>query len=191
MRDWFVVELGLYSGMRVFEMAKLRQQEIFIDMESLPFLTVTGKRKKTRTIYFSQALKMEYQEFLEWKRKKGEPDSYLFYNPHTKTHLTSRALQKSFKRSLQKAGLPLHFAIHSLRHTYALNLYIASGHNARLVQELLGHSDLKTTQAYISNLVALDYLKAVLERMYVSHPENKKNSPEVLDFYGRPHSFPH
>jgi len=77
-----------------------------------------------------------------WKQNVGEPtgpSDPLFLSSNTGRHLTTRAIQKAFKRMAAEAGLSAHHSIHCLRHTYACQLYKASGYNLRLVQKQLGH----------------------------------------------------
>ena len=62
--------------------------------------------------------------------------------------MSRSGIQQVFKKWAKKAGLPSHYSIHSLRHTYATNLYKASGYNLRLVQKQLGHSSPSITQVY-------------------------------------------
>ncbi len=107
-----------------------------------------GKGNKLRIVYFSEVFKKECLFYLRWKREKST-GPYLFANQKGK-QLTKRALQKSFKKCLELAGLENHYSIHCLRHTYGSHFYKASGHNFRLVQEQLGHSSIRTTQVYAS-----------------------------------------
>ena len=81
--------------------------------------------------------------------------------------MTKRALQKSYKRSLAKAGITQSrgVGIHSLRHTYASFLLKASKFNLRLVQRQMGHASSKTTEVY-AHVFDQDMEKA-LERLYV------------------------
>ena len=62
--------------------------------------------------------------------------------------MTRSGIQQVFKKWAKKAGISDHYSIHSLRHTYATNLYKASGYNLRLVQKQLGHSSPTVTQVY-------------------------------------------
>jgi len=78
--------------------------------------------------------------------------------------LTCRALQKSFKKCLARAGLPMHYSIHCLRHTYGSHLYVASGYNLRLVQKQLGHSSVRVTEVYASLMDKC--IKQAVERLY-------------------------
>ena len=77
--------------------------------------------------------------------------------------MTRFGVGQVFKQWAQRVGLPSNYSIHSLRHTYATNLYKASGYNLRLVQQQLGHSSVSTTSVY-SAVVSKD-LDDALERL--------------------------
>jgi integrase/recombinase XerD len=77
--------------------------------------------------------------------------------------MTRFGMGRVFKQWAARAGLPSNYSIHSLRHTYATNLYKASGYNLRLVQQQLGHSSVSTTSVY-SAVVSKD-LDDALERL--------------------------
>ena len=74
--------------------------------------------------------------------------------------MTTSAIQKVVKKVMKLAGLPSHYSVHSLRHTYATLLYRSSGNNLRLVQQQLGHSSVQTTTVY-ANVMSEDVEKAV------------------------------
>lgn len=161
-RDWFMVELGLFSGLRVEEMTKLRVSDLHIKDEESSLTVCKGKGDKSRTVYLKKAFKNECFLYLKWKQRKGQdisPEVYLLTGPKDR-QLTTRALQKAFKRRLKKAGLESHYSIHCLRHTFGSHLYKASKYNLRLVQEQLGHSSIRTTQVY-ANLMDNDVKEAV------------------------------
>jgi integrase/recombinase XerC len=82
--------------------------------------------------------------------------------------MTTRAIEKAFKRAAARAGLSSRYSIHCLRHTYACELYRASGYNLRLVQKQLGHSHIGTTQVY-ADVVEPDMQRA-LQRLYAPPP---------------------
>lgn len=164
-RDWFMIELGLNTGFRVMEMARLRCGDIHVkDQQSS--VRIVGKGRKMRSVKISPFFKSECLWFLKWKEKISQRiDSEACVLVSQKDEkLTRRALQKAFKRCMKKAGLPLHYGIHSLRHTYGSHLYVASNHNLRLVQEQLGHSSVRITEVYAS-LMDSD-AKDALKRLY-------------------------
>jgi integrase/recombinase XerC len=115
-------------------------------------------------------LKCHYEKYLLWKQTIGEPTGLgdpLLLSSNTGGHMTTRALEKAFKRTAARAGLPSHYSIHCLRHTYACELYRASGYNLRLVQKQLGHAHIATTQVY-ADVVEPDMQRA-LQRLYMPH----------------------
>jgi integrase/recombinase XerD len=78
--------------------------------------------------------------------------------------MTRFGIGRVFKTIAEKTGIVAqHHSIHSLRHTYATNLYKASGYNLRLVQKQLGHSSITTTSVY-SDVINKD-LDEALENM--------------------------
>jgi site-specific recombinase XerD len=161
-RNWFMVELGLFTGLRVEEMANLKSIDLFLTGSQAALSVKKGKGNKQRTVYFSDTFKKECLFYLEWKETRI-PGMYLFANQKGE-QLNKRTLQKSFKRSLQTAGLESYYSIHCLRHTYGTYLYKASKHNLRLVQEQLGHSSIRTTQIYASLID--EEVKKSLENLY-------------------------
>jgi len=161
-RNWFMIELGLNAGLRVEEMRDLKCGDLNIQKDQSSISIRRGKGNKPRTVIISRSFKNKCKKFLLWKEKKGqgiEADAYLL-TTNKGNQLSKRALQKAFKKCVKKSGIPGHYSIHSLRHTYGSFLYKSSGHNLRMVQEQLGHSSIRTTQVYAS-LMNEDVKKAV------------------------------
>ena len=118
-----------------------------------------GKGGKDRVVQLSSKLKKVVLEYLDYRRSGS---LYLFYSKRGE-QMTRFGIGQVFKQWAQRAGLPAHYSIHSLRHTYATNLYKASGYNLRLIQQQLGHSSVSTTSVY-SAVVSKD-LDDALERL--------------------------
>ena len=166
-RDWFIIDLALSTGLRVQEITDLKCGDISVN-DNLCYLFVkNGKGHKKRVVRFNGDFKKHFLDYLEWKQRIGEgtsPEDPLMVSSNTQDHLTKMALQKVFYRSAKRAGIQGH-SIHHLRHTYASHLYKASGFNLRLVQKQLGHSSIKTTEVY-ADVFNEDTEKA-LERLYM------------------------
>lgn len=159
-RDQLIIELALGTGLRVSELANLKVEEDLHLKKGQNALHVrNGKGGKDRVVQFSSKLKKMVLEYLEY-RKSDSP--YLFPSKRGE-QITRFGISQVFKQWAQRAGLPSHYSIHSLRHTYATNLYKASGYNLRLVQQQLGHSNVSTTSVY-SGVVNKD-LDEALERL--------------------------
>ena len=166
-RDSFIINLGLSTGLRVMEIAALKCGDLFLE-HPVPFLLVrNGKGGKRRIVYFNSRFQRHCRGYLIWKKKTGEPlgpNDPLLRSSVTGSHLTMRAIQKTFKRCAKKAGLSSSYSIHCLRHTYACFLLKASNWNIRLVQKQLGHARVATTQVY-ADVMMPDTRKAV-DRLY-------------------------
>jgi len=162
-RNWFMVELGLFTGLRVEEMVNLKESDFHLKGGHSSLTVKRGKGDKPRTVYLPETFKNECLFYLSWKEKLLEKIDFLFTNSKGR-QLTKRALQKAFKRCLKLASLEDHYSIRCLRHTYGSFLYKSSIHNLRMVQEQLGHSSIRTTEIYAS-LMNEDVKKAV-ERLY-------------------------
>ena len=148
-RNWFMVELGLNAGLRVEEMAFLKHENLLID-KTRSSISFIGKGKKPRAPWINLSFKMTCQRYIAYKKDLGydtSAEDYLLNNLKG-SKITKRALQKFFKSMIRKAGLPEHYHIHCLRHTYATFLLETSNNNYRFVQEQLGHASINTTQVY-------------------------------------------
>jgi site-specific recombinase XerD len=150
-RDYFIVDLALSTGLRVMEIAQLNCGDVFIQDDICSLLVRRGKGGKKRLVRFDEFFKLHYEEHIRWKESVGEPTTPgepLLLSSNSGGHMCTRATEKAFKRTAAKAGLPSHYSIHCLRHAYACQLYKPSRYNLRLVQKQLGHSSIRTTEIY-------------------------------------------
>lgn len=150
-RNWIMIELGLNTGLRVQEMASLKHSNLFLD-EGRSSISFIGKGNKKRSVWLNSDFKKKCILYIKHKDKFGfstDPDSCLLNNLKDQG-ISKRALQKFFKNIIKKAGLPEHYHIHCLRHSYATFLLIASKYNYKFVQDQLGHASISTTQIYAS-----------------------------------------
>ena len=151
---YMLVDLALYSGLRVSEMAALKVGDLVFN-ESDPFVIVRhGKGNKKRTVYIDQKLAKHLKEFINYKRKALDQDvdldSPLFTGRDGK-HSPPITLMKSFKQAFEASGLPSRYSIHKARHTYATYL-LHDTVNLRYVMQQLGHSDISMTTLYANIL---------------------------------------
>ena len=160
-----MIELGLNAGLRVEEMASLKHSDLIIDSDRSS-IVVIGKGNKKRAVWINADFKRKCQLYFSYKERFGyslEENSYLLNNLRG-GKISKRALQKFFKIIMGRAGLPAHFHIHCLRHTYTTFLLTASNFNYRFVQQQLGHSSINTTQVY-AGIVESEGKKAI-EKLY-------------------------
>jgi len=147
-RDKAVFELMYATGVRCAELVSIRFQDIDFENKSI---VVFGKGRKSRIVLFgSKAKKVlnryvkEERPFLAQESKKKE--EYLFLN-YSGGKLTTRSVQRIFQmfRKFLKLGRDL--TPHKIRHSFATHM-LNQGVDLRVVQELLGHKTLATTQIY-------------------------------------------
>ena len=149
-KRYMLIDLALFTGLRVAEITNLTIGDINIKAKD-PYLMVrNGKRGKKRDVYLDKELVKHLKTFITWKKKTmgEEVENYspLFTGRDGK-HCAVITHMKSFKRAIEESNLPLHFSIHSARHTYATFLLHATK-NLRYVQKQLGHSNISMTALY-------------------------------------------
>jgi len=146
-RDRAMLELAYSSGLRVSELCNLKVEHI--DFDSL-FIRVKGKGKKERIVPFGKKAYESLMDYIENSRpilmKKGI-SPYLFLN-YAGGKISRVSFWKILKKYATKASLDSsRISPHTLRHSFATHL-LEGGADLRVVQELLGHSSISTTQIY-------------------------------------------
>ena len=163
-RDRAILEVLYSTGVRVSELTGLDWNDV--DFQ-LGIVRVLGKGSKERIVPIGEvaldALKAYgVEQTLKWKRAaKGE--TAVFLN-HLGKRITTRSVARIVEKYLKAADIPVRMGPHGLRHTFATHL-LNGGADLRVIQELLGHASLSTTQRYTH--VNLDQLTAVYDR---AHP---------------------
>lgn len=154
LRDKLILTLLYSSGLRVSELVNLIVKDI--DFEERTIL-IRGKGDKDRVVLFDKNAKLLILEYLNLRIIDSK---YLFTNRRGKP-LTSRYVQIMIKQYGEKAGITKKVTPHVLRHSYATHL-LKNGVDIRVIQQLLGHSSLSTTQIYTS--VDMDTIKSVYDQ---------------------------
>lgn len=132
-------------GLRVSEAADLKIEDIdFADR----VIRVVGKGSKARIVPFYQIISDLLEKYIRNIRVRyvGDDCPYVFVNRNGKK-LTTRGIEYLLDKTVRDNGLPFKLHPHTLRHSFATHL-LDAGVDLRLVQELLGHSNLSTTQIY-------------------------------------------
>lgn len=162
-RDQVLFELMYGCGLRVSEVVNLNWENVGIDQYQIHIQN--SKRGKSRIVPFSPSLANILQAYRK-TFENSEPRTPVFLNAKGK-RITTRGIQYILEKLLQKLPKSMHLTPHSFRHGYATHL-LNRGADLRSIQELLGHSNLSTTERYTK--VGLSHLKEVFER---SHPRSK------------------
>jgi integrase/recombinase XerD len=161
-----MVELAYASGLRVSELLGLKVEAVRRDPA---YLIVRGKGGKERLAPLNPAARTALKAWLtarDARRKPETPDSpWLFPSSGRSGHLTPRRFAQLLDEAAVTAGLdPARVSPHVLRHAFATHL-LEGGADLRVVQTLLGHADIATTQIYTH--VATDRLAQVVQQ---NHP---------------------
>ena len=150
-RDFTMISLALSTGLRVSEIVGLFIEDVAPFSEISTILTVPqriGKNNKKREIPINQDFRELLSRWLEIKKSRNhplKPDSFLFLSHNTLKPLSPRDFQRIVKTlAIKSIGRPI--SPHTLRHTFATLLLKHT--NLRVIQTLLGHSSLQTTQIY-------------------------------------------
>jgi len=130
------------SGLRVSEAVALRVGDI--DLDNLKIFIKGGKGSKDRVTVLSRAAAELLKNYLS---ALPNAQKYLFSGAGGIGHLTTRSAEKVFVDAVIKAGLKKQAGVHSLRHSFATHL-LENGTDIRIIQKLLGHHNIKTTQIY-------------------------------------------
>ena len=166
LRDRAILELLYASGLRVSELVNARLE--YFDMENR-IIRVVGKGRKTRLIPVGQKACDAIRAYLEKERPgmvKKRTGGEIFLSARG-TKLSTVRIWQIVKTAARLAGLDLNVYPHLLRHSFATHL-LSNGADLRIIQEMLGHADISTTQIYTH--VDQQRLKAVHLRF---HPRAK------------------
>ena len=156
-RDHAILELFYATGLRVSEIAGLTLGDLHLDER---YLRCIGKGSKERVVPIGRKAIEALRRYLPVRTKllTGRGSSDGVFISQKGTHLTRKGLHDLIKRYAQKAGITKHVSPHTMRHSFATHL-LENDVDLRIVQELLGHADIATTQIYTH--VSRDRLKKV------------------------------
>ena len=170
-RNKTIIEVLFSCGLRVTELVNLKMSDIF---EEDKYVRVLGKGNKERLVPISetalQQLHYWYMDRNLMKIKTGEED-YVFLNRRG-AHLTRTMILIMIKDAAKVAGIKKTISPHTLRHSFATAL-LKGGADLRIIQALLGHENLGTTEIY-THLETSDLRNEILEH----HPRNIKYREE-------------
>ena len=162
LRDSAMLELLYATGIRVSELIGLKSGDVNLRFD---YITCSD-RTKERIIPFGSAAKKALSDYLEESRVSfilGEDKGWLFTNCQGKP-MSRQGFWKILKGYARDAGIDVDITPHTLRHSFAVHM-IENGADLRSVQEMMGHSDISTTQMYLN--MNLSRMRNVYEK---AHP---------------------
>lgn len=170
LRDYCILMLFMSCGMRVSELVSLNVSDIYDD-----HLRVVGKGSKERMIYFAQGCREAIDDYLAVRDPENivPEDRNALFISRDHRRISVRGVQKMVDKKLLQAGLDAsRYSPHKLRHT-AATLMLKNGVDTRALQEVLGHSNLNTTQIYTH----LD--NAALHEAAMANPIGRKTKADI------------
>ena len=162
-RDRAILELLYASGLRVSELVNAKLEHLDLDAR---FIRVTGKGNKTRLVPVGAKACDAIRAYLDHARPDcvtKRTGSEIFLSTRGGRKLTTVRVWQIVKECAKRAGLDLNVYPHLLRHSFATHL-LSNGADLRIIQELLGHADISTTQIYTH--VDQQRLKAVHHKFH-------------------------
>lgn len=169
-RDLAMFELTYSSGLRLAELASLNIDQPNLRQQQMH---VIGKGNKSRYLPIGRKAVQALQRWLKVRGNllKSADEQALFIGRQG-TRLTHRSIQSRLNQLAKKRGLNVHLSPHMLRHSFATHL-LESSADLRAVQELLGHSDISTTQIYTH--LDFQHLAQVYDN---AHPRARKKTSD-------------
>jgi len=169
LRDLLIIELFYATGIRVTELVNLRVKDLNFNAGTLSIL---GKRNKRRVLPLGNSLLKDLQNYLkeraEHDNTKPEYNDYIFVKKY-KEPFTRQQIAQIVNKYINKIADNEKAHPHALRHTFATHL-LDEGADLMSVKELLGHSNLSTTQIYTH--VSAEHLKRIYKK---AHPRADKD----------------
>ena len=165
-RNKAMLELLYATGLRISELVNLKITDV--DLHNC-FVRVFGKGKKERIVPIGDVAIKYLTIYIEEYRNiilKDEISDYLFISNSLK-NISRQGFFKIIKRECERCGIKKNVSPHVLRHSFATHM-LSHGADLRVIQELLGHEDISTTQIY-AHLV-----NEKLKQDYQYHPRNRR-----------------
>jgi len=163
-----LIETIYGCGLRVSEAIRLRKEDLRFN-EGVLFVR-QGKGRKDRIVTLPSAISSRLAAYLI---SRNDANPYTFDSSRG-GHLSVKSAQKIVEKAVIKANIKKNVHVHTLRHSYATHL-LEQGTDLRIIQKLLGHADIKTTQLYTQVSTALiKNVKSPLDTLDINAPQEAK-----------------
>ncbi|WP_412058746.1 tyrosine recombinase [Bartonella sp. DGB2] len=161
-RLYTIVEMLYATGLRISELISLKAAPF---AQEPPFILIKGKGQKERMVPLSKTAYAALSLWMIERQKIKDKESPFLFPARTQSGFVARqVVARELKNLIQRAGLPQNaLSPHGLRHAFASHL-LARGANLRALQQLLGHSDIATTQIYTH--VLDEHLQHILNTLH-------------------------
>lgn len=151
-RNYCIMIMFLSCGMRLSELVGINLSDVDSELERL---TVTGKGNKMRTLYLNDACKAALKQYLKVRESKARENNRIIKDKNALflskkgNRISQKTVQWFVKKQFELCGMKdMGFSVHKLRHTAATLMHNQGKVDVRVLQEILGHEQLNTTQIY-------------------------------------------
>ena len=145
-RDYCMLVLFLNCGMRLSELVSINLSDVYHKNSTIK---ITGKGNKERMVYLNDACLAAIEKYLQVRPKDGVIDRNALFLSSRKQRISPKTVQFIVKKYLAKIGLGgTGYSVHKLRHTAATLMYRYGNVDIRVLQDILGHENLGTTEIY-------------------------------------------
>ena len=180
-RNKIIISLLYISGLRVSELVNLKYSDVNL---ADGYIRSIGKGNKEKTVYIGNLLEIVLDNYTKQIRPmilNGINSEYVFVDIEGEP-LTRQTIYNIIKDSSCKAGIKLNVTPHTLRHCFATHM-LENGADIRSVQEMLGHSDISTTQIYLNitkSKIRQDYFEKFVDPLNISKKEKNMKFKRVF-----------
>lgn len=168
-RNYAIIETLYSCGLRVSELTNLRFSDLYFDEE---FIRVSGKGNKQRLVPISEIATQKISNWLDYRKqinvKKGNED-IVFISSRRGKALSRITVFHFIKQYAEEAGIKKEVSPHVFRHSFATHL-LERGANIRVIQEMLGHEKITTTEIYTQ--IDRTFLR---QEIIEHHPRNNQS----------------
>ena len=145
-RDYCILTLFLNCGMRLSELVSINMSDVIHNNSSL---RIVGKGNKERMVYLNDACLAAIEDYVRVRPKDGIKDRNALFLSNRGTRISPKTVQAMVNKYLEKIGLGgAGYSVHKLRHTAATLMYRHGHVDIRVLQDILGHENLGTTEIY-------------------------------------------
>ena len=142
-RNDAIFSMFLFTGIRLSELLNLKKQHVYLDNNEIHIMA--GKGDKDRVVPILPSLRQSLISYEEARQRLAPPSLWYFPSVKSEKQLTTRNLHAIFRKISDKSGIKV--TPHMLRHTFG-RISVESNINMRVIQTVMGHSRMETTQIY-------------------------------------------
>ena len=141
--NYMIIRMMAETGMRISEVLELRME--YVDLNTGRIIIKEGKGNKDRIVYINNGL---LENLISYLTRTEKGSTGLIFTTRTGSQIDQNNINRMIETYRIKAGIEKHISAHTFRHSYATALLRETG-NLSLVQRVLGHEDISTTQIYV------------------------------------------